>query len=108
LVSGLIRAQSLQLLVDGCIGLGINVESGGVEPSRPAEDLGLGYVVGELEKFLQRHVYCAEVALARVIIDVVVTVGGGVVLMDGGHLERQQWSHHFARAQKGKWRRGGE
>jgi hypothetical protein len=39
---------------------------------------------------------------------VVVTVGGGVVLMDGGHLERQQWSHHFARAQKGKWRRGGE
>jgi hypothetical protein len=30
LVPGLITAQSLPLLVNGCIGLGINVESNGV------------------------------------------------------------------------------
>ena len=40
-------------------------ESNGVEPSQAAEDVGLGYVVGELERFLQQHVYCTEVALVR-------------------------------------------
>jgi hypothetical protein len=84
---GLIGRECLELSVHRGAGFGVNVEHGGVEPGRTTENLRLRKIVGELEQVLEREVDGAEVAVAGIVVNVVVTVRGGVVLVDRDYFE---------------------
>jgi hypothetical protein len=84
---GLIGRECLQLGVDRGVGFGDNVKHGGVKPGRTAENLRLGKSVGKLDKVFERQIDGAKVAVAGIVVHVVVTVRGGVVLVDGDDVE---------------------